>query len=134
MRFTLIILLVAAAMMFFLGQNLLAHHSFSAEFDSTKPVTLTGIVTKVEWTNPHTWFYIDVKDESGGETRNWGLEMGSPNALVKLGWTRNTLKTGDTVTVNGFLAKSGKPKANAKSVKLSDGRDLLAASSVGESK
>lgn len=134
MRLTLIILLAAAAIMLFLGESLLAHHSFAAEFDSARPVTLTGIVTKVEWTNPHTWFYIDVQDEKTGATKRWGLEMGSPNALTKLGWTRTTLKTGDSVTVDGYLAKSGQPKANAKSVKLSDGRDLLAASSAGESK
>jgi hypothetical protein len=135
MRLTITILLGLAVILFFIGQNLLfAHHSFAAEFDAAKPVTLTGTVTKVEWTNPHTWFYLDVKDETTGEVRSWGLEMGSPNALSNLGWTRNTLKVGDRVTVNGYLAKSGKPRANARSVKVSDGRDLLAASSAGESK
>src|SRR5690349_8574039 len=86
---------------------LLAHHSFSAEFDASKPVHLTGIVTKVEWMNPHTFFYLDVKDPATGKVTNWALEMGSPNGLTREGWTRDTLKTGDQVTVDGSAAKDG---------------------------
>src|SRR5256885_8868050 len=83
---------------------ILAHHSFAAEYDANKPVTLTGAVTKVEWMNPHARFYIDVKDASG-QMANWELELGSPNGLMRSGWTRNSLKIGDMVTVTGSLAK-----------------------------
>ena len=106
-----------------------AHHSFAAEFDSTKVVTLTGSVTKVEWQNPHTFFYLDVKDDSGSVT-NWALELGSPNGLMRDGWTRNTLKIGDVVTVEGSQARTGKPIANARVVTLkTTGQRLFAASS-----
>ena len=107
---------------------MLAHHSFAAEYDSTKPVTLTGAVTKVEWMNPHARFYIDVKDEKG-EVVNWELELGSPNGLMRQGWTRNSLKQGDVVTITGSLAKDGSKLANARTVKLSDGRQVFAGSS-----
>ncbi len=102
-----------------------AHHSFAAEYDAAKPVTLTGSVTKVEWTNPHARFYMDVKDDSGA-VANWEFELGSPNGLMRSGWTRNSLKPGDTVTVEGSLAKDGSKLANAKSVKLADGRKVFA--------
>ena len=104
-----------------------AHHSFAAEFDQTKPITLTGVVTKVEWMNPHTHFYIDVKDETGKVT-NWDLETGSPNGLSRQGWTRNSLKIGDTVTVSAFLAKDGSSLASARHVTLADGRKVFAGS------
>jgi hypothetical protein len=107
----------------------LAHHSFSAEFDLKQPLTVTGTVTKLEWTNPHVWFYIDVKDESGKVT-NWGMEMGSPNGLLRTGWTRNSMKLGDVVTVDGFKARNGTPNGNATSVVMtSTGKKLFAASS-----
>lgn len=107
----------------------IAHHSFSAEYDSKKPVTLKGIVTKVDWMNPHVYFYLDVKDESGNIT-NWGLEMGPPNGLQRSGWTRNTMKVGDEVIVEGTLAKDGSNQANARSVVMAaTGKKLGAASS-----
>jgi hypothetical protein len=109
-----------------------AHHSFAAEFDAKQPVTLTGTVTKVEWTNPHVWFYIDVKDSTGKVT-NWGMEMGGPNGLLRAGWTRNSMKPGDVVTVDGFKARSGDPIGNATSVVMaSTGQKLFAASSQGQ--
>ncbi len=113
----------------------MAHHSFAAEYDATKPVTLTGSVTKVEWLNPHTKIYIDVKDESG-KVANWELELGSPNGLMRMGWTSKTLKPGDIIVVDGAKAKDGSNLANVKTVKLADGRKLFAgsASETGDSK
>ena len=105
-----------------------AHHSFSAEYDRDKPVTLTGTVTKLEWTNPHARLYIDVKDESGNLV-NWDLELGPPNGLMRQGWTRNSLRAGQVVTVNGFLSKDEPHVANARSVFLPDGRQVFAGSS-----
>jgi len=107
----------------------LAHHSFAAEYDAAKPITLTGTVTKVEWMNPHARFYIDVKDDAGKVT-NWELELGSPNGLMRRGWTRNSMKPGDVVTVQGSLAKDGSSLANARTVKLTDGRNLFAGSAT----
>jgi hypothetical protein len=107
----------------------LAHHSFSAEFDANKRITLTGTVTSVEWQNPHTWFYIDVKDEAGNVT-NWGMELASPNLLMRSGWTRNTMKVGDVVTVESYQAKNGSNIANAHSITLTaTGQRLLGGSS-----
>ncbi|HTC37157.1 MAG TPA: DUF6152 family protein [Bryobacteraceae bacterium] len=104
-----------------------AHHSFAAEYDSKKPVTLKGTVTKVEWTNPHARFYIDVKDE-GGNVANWNLELASPNVLARNGWTRHSLNVGDQVTVEGAQAKDGSQMANARSVVLADGKKVFGGS------
>jgi hypothetical protein len=109
-----------------------AHHSFAAEYDSKKPVTMKGIITKVDWMNPHVYFYIDVKDDSGNIT-NWGFEMGPPAGLQRGGWTRNTMKVGDEVIVEGTLAKDGARQANARSVVMANtGKKLGAASSERE--
>jgi hypothetical protein len=104
-----------------------AHHSFAAEYDNNKPLNLTGTVTKVEWTNPHARFYIDVADETG-KVSNWEFELGSPNGLMRRGWTRNSLKTGDKVSVSGYHAKDGSNLGNARSVSLADGRKIFAGS------
>src|SRR6201996_5385412 len=117
-------LLVPAAPVF-------AHHSFAAEYDSAKPVTLTGTVTKVEWMNPHARFYLDVKDESGKVT-NWEFELGSPNGLMRQGWTRNSLKEGDVVTVNGSQAKDGTNLVNANNVAFENGKRVLGGASSSE--
>jgi hypothetical protein len=111
---------------------LMAHHSFAAEFDSKKQVTLTGTVTKVEWTNPHVWFYMNVKDAETGKITNWGFEMGPPHLLQGQGWRRDSMKLGDQLTVNGSLAKNGSPRVNARSVMTQDGKRLGAASSEGQ--
>jgi hypothetical protein len=103
----------------------LAHHSFAAEYDAKKPVTLKGTVTKVEWTNPHARFYLDVKDESGTVT-NWNLELASPNVLTRNGWTRHSLNVGDQITVEGAQAKDGSQMANARTVTLADGKRIFA--------
>jgi hypothetical protein len=95
-----------------------AHHSFSAEFDSEKPIELQGIVTKLEWTNPHVWIYLNVQDSESGEVTNWGAEMGPPHLLQRRGWRRNTLAIGEQITVNGFLARNGSARVNARSVTL----------------
>jgi hypothetical protein len=106
----------------------LAHHSFSAEYDRNKPIMLTGTVTKLEWTNPHARIYIDVKDDSGAVV-NWDFEMGPPNGLMRQGWTRNSLHAGQVVTINGFLSKDEPHVANARSVFLPDGRQVFTGSS-----
>ena len=124
---------VLMVLMFFLGvARLVAHHSFSAEFDATKPFTMTGVVTKVDWANPHVFFYMDVTDEKTSKTVNWAMEMGNPNLLTRAGWSRKTLKTGDKVTVEGTLARNGSPVGNARAVTLdATGQRLFAASSQG---
>ena len=106
---------------------LFAHHSFAAEYDADKPVQVTGMVTKVEWTNPHARFYVDVKDDQGNVT-NWNIELGPPGILTRLGWRHDSLKIGDQVTVEGYSAKDGSKMANAKKVTLADGRSVFAGS------
>src|SRR5262245_13787726 len=108
---------------------LLAHDSFAAQYDRNKPKMITGPVTKIEWINQHTRLFMDVKDESGKVT-NWEVELGPPAGRMRRGWTRNSLKVGETVTVNGFLAKDGSSLTNAQTVTLSDGRKVFAGSSA----
>jgi len=133
---------VVAALTAILGGALVAgaavaHHSFAAEFDADKRVELTGIVTKVEWTNPHVWFYINVKDAETGQVTNWGAELGPPHGLQRQGWRRDTLSIGEQVTVNGFMARNGSKRVNARSVTLTatggrPGQTLDAASSIDQ--
>jgi hypothetical protein len=104
--------------------SLLAHHSFAAEYDVNKPITVTGAVTKMEWSNPHIYFYIDVKDETG-RVVSWAIEGGAPNGLYRNGWRKDSLKPGDVVTVQGFHARDGANLVNMRSVVLADGRRVL---------
>jgi Family of unknown function (DUF6152) len=121
--------LIACAGMLASALPVFAHHSFAAEYDASKPVELHGVVTKMEWTNPHARIYIDVKDASGKIT-NWNLELASPNVLSRNGWTRHSLKEGDVITVSGSRAKDGDNLANARSVVLADGRKVFAGSAT----
>ena len=107
---------------------MLAHHSFAAEYDSTKPMKVTGTVSKVEWMNPHARFYVDVK-EANGAVSNWNFELGAIPVLLKQGWTKNSLHQGDQITVEGSAAKDSSNTANARSVVLSDGRRVFGGSS-----
>jgi len=128
---TKVVVVIAAVVLLASAGRVVAHHSFSAEFDASKPFKMTGTVTKVEWMNPHTFFYIDVPDEKTKKTVNWAMEMGSPNGLMRQGWSRNSLKVGEIVTVEGSRAKDGTNVGNARSVVLADGKRLFAASSQG---
>lgn len=126
---TKLTVVIAALGLLVAAVPVIAHHSFAAEFDANKPVKVTGTVTKVEWKNPHVYFYLDVKEDDGKVT-NWGMEMGSPNGLMRQGWTRNSMKVGDVVSVEGSRARDGSAIGNARSVTLaSTGQRLFAASS-----
>ena len=108
-----------------------AHHSFAAEYDANKPITLKGVVSKIEWTNPHARFYVDVK-ETDGTTSTWNLELASPNVLTRNGWTRKSLNIGDEISVQGSVAKDGTKMANARNVTLATGKRIFAGSSETE--
>jgi hypothetical protein len=101
-----------------------AHHSFAAQYDRNKPVTLNGTVTKLEWTNPHIYFYMDVKDASGAIAK-WSIEGGAPNTLYRAGWRKDSLKIGTVITVEGFLARDGSKLANMSVVTTPDGRRIF---------
>jgi len=116
------------ALLFSSAALLLAHHSFEAEYDFNKTLKVSGTVTKMEWMNPHAHFFVDVKDESGKVT-NWNFELGAIPVLLKQGWTKNSLKEGDQVTVQGSKAKDGSFTANASSVVLANGKRVFAGSS-----
>ncbi|HTW63036.1 MAG TPA: DUF6152 family protein [Bryobacteraceae bacterium] len=121
-------MLAVTSVALFLGSvPLIAHHSFSAEFDVKQPITLKGTVTKVEWTNPHVWIYIDVMNDDG-TIAHWQCENGAPNALSRMGWTRHSLQAGDKVTIEGFRAKNNALTANARQVILPDGRKVFSGS------
>jgi len=107
----------------------LAHHAFSAEFDQAKPLKVSGEISKVEWVNPHAWIFIDAKGDDG-KVVPWRFEMGAPNALLRAGWSKADIKVGTAVTISGFQARSGGQVGNAFQVRLPDGRDLFAASSL----
>jgi hypothetical protein len=107
-----------------------AHHSFAAQYDRGKPVTLKGTVTKVEWANPHIYFYMDVKTPDG-KVEQWAVEGGAPNSLYRNGWRKDSLQAGNVVTVDGWLAKDGSKLANMRAVVLADGRQVLGGSSGG---
>ncbi len=109
--------------------SLLAHHSFAAEYDANKKVTLKGKVTKVDWVNPHSWVHIDVSDPDGKVT-NWSCETAPPNILYRQGWRRDSLKEGDEVTIEGFVAKDATATMTASSVTLANGRRMLAGSAT----
>jgi lipopolysaccharide export system protein LptA len=116
--------------LFLAAVPVLAHHSFAAEYDSNQPVKITGTVTKMEWMNPHARFYVNVK-EANGKTVNWNFELGAIPVLLKQGWTKNSLKEGDEVTVEGSKAKDGSYTANARAVVLANGKRVFAGSSAG---
>ena len=121
-------LAAAAVSILAAGVPAIAHHAFAAEFDGSKPVTLKGIVTKMEWINPHAWLHMEVKG-ANGKTVAWAIEGGAPNALLRLGWNKNSVPPGTEITVEGFRAKDGSNRANGREVTLANGKKLFIGSS-----
>ena len=126
-------LVLTAALLLVSSVAALAHHSFDAEYDRSKPITLKGKVTKVEWMNPHIWIYMDVADDKGA-VQKWQIEGGAPNSLRRNGWNRDSIKDGEALTIEGSLAKDGSKTVNARSVMNAGGKKLLAGSSEGAAK
>lgn len=126
--FTRLCLAVVASIVVAAGAPVVAHHAFAAEFDGTKPVTLKGKVTRMDWINPHAWLYLDVRTPDG-KVVNWGVEGGAPNALLRRGWNKTSVMPGQEVTVEGFRAKDGSNRANGRQVTLQDGKKLFIGSS-----
>jgi len=124
-------IMIGIGLAFVLTRPVFGHHSFSAEFDANKFVTLKGAVTKIEWANPHIWVYLDVKDDQGN-VQPWQCEGGPPNTLTRNGWSRDSLKPGDEIVIDGALAKDGSKTCNARVVKLPNGRTVFAGSSGGD--
>ncbi len=124
------IAILAAFALCVIATTALAHHSFSAEFDVNKPIKLQGTVKRVQWINPHTWIYIDVK-KPDGTIEEWGIEAGTPNTLFRLGFTREALPVGAEIVVDGYEARDGAKRANGRNMTLADGRKLFMGSSVG---
>jgi hypothetical protein len=123
----------AAAGLLLAVTPLLAHHSFAAEYDSTKPVTLQGKFIKMDWVNPHSWIHLEAANPATGKMETWDVETGPPNTLYRNGWRKDAIKAGEEIVVTGTLAKNGSNTVNARSVKTPDGRTLLAGSSEGNS-
>jgi hypothetical protein len=119
--------MIGAGLVMAAALRVYAHHSFAAEFDANKPVSLTGAVTKVEWGNPHIWVYLDVKDDKG--VNHWQCEGGAPNTLTRNGWSKESLRADSQVTIEGFLAKDGSKTCNMRTVTLPDGRSVFAGTS-----
>jgi hypothetical protein len=122
------LLLGSAAGLLLAATPVLAHHSFAAEYDQKQPVTIKGVVTKLDWMNPHVYFYVDATDADGKVT-HWACEAGNPNALARRGWKKDSLKAGDQVTIQAFRAKDGSNTVNARTIALADGRKVFAGSS-----
>jgi Family of unknown function (DUF6152) len=124
MRRKLLVVSVLCAGLLLSAVPLVAHHSFAAEYDNNKPIKLSGKVTKVEWLNPHIYVYVDV--DNSGKTVNYAVEGGAPNGLFRQGWRKDTLKVGDTLSIEGFLAKDGSNTVNARTWVLPDGKKVFA--------
>ena len=124
MRTKLFAVIGGAALLVAAATPVLAHHSFAAEFDSNKPVTIKGTVSKVEWTNPHSWIHIDVKGPDG-KVETWAVEGGAPNALIRRGWTKNSVPVGVEIIVEGFQAKDSSLRANGRDITFPDGKKLF---------